>query len=228
MLILTVGGWNSVKGGNPAEFSRRIMANCQSELENLTKDGNAYLNSRDLLVRGAMPVMEDTELLGGSTALVAMLINNNILSVANVGDSRFYLFRRFPDRNLPALYFLSPEQRFSFNAPIQLSPIQYLDTNSLAVHPALWSEYYEIPITNGDIVMLVTDGVSDNLFPQEMNQIVADQYREHHHNLKEFTRNLPKAIVHGAVGKQGGDQKTPFGTPKPDDTTCVVGVIGDE
>jgi len=227
-----VGGWNGVKGGNPAEFSRRVMTNCQSELEEIVNspagDGNAYLNARDLLVRAAMPVMEDQELLGGSTALIAMLINNNILSVANVGDSRFYLFRRFPDRNLPVLYFLSPEQRFSFNAPIQLSPIQYLDTNSLAVHPGLWSEYYEIPIANGDIVMLVTDGVSDNLFPQEMNQIVADMYRTHHHNVKDFSRNLSKAIVEGAVGKQGSDQSTPFGTPKPDDTTCVVGVVADE
>lgn len=227
-----VGGWNGVKGGNPAEFSRRVMVNCQSELESIVNspsgDGNAYLNARDLLVRAAMPVMKDKNLLGGSTAVVAMVINNNILSVANVGDSRFYLFRRFPDRNLPVLYFLSPEQRFSFNAPIQLSPIQYLDTNSLAVDPSFWSEYYEIPIANGDIVMLVTDGVSDNLFPQEMNQIVADQYRTHHHNIKDFSRNLPKAIVERAVRRQNSDDKTPFGTPKPDDTTCVVGVVADE
>merc|ERR1719295_978923 len=58
-----VGGWNGVKGGNPAEFSRRVMANCRSELESIVNspsgDGNAYLNARDLLVRAAMPVMKD-------------------------------------------------------------------------------------------------------------------------------------------------------------------------
>merc|ERR1712039_796484 len=158
------------------------MQNCVFELDAITNnpagDGNAYLNAKDLLIRASMPVMTDDKLLGGSTALIGMIINKNVLSVANIGDSRFYIFRRFPDRNVPILYFISPEQRFSFNAPIQLAPSQYWDGNSLAVDPGLWTEYYEIPITVGDIVVFVTDGVSDNLFAGELQSIVMDAYRE--------------------------------------------------
>lgn len=207
------------------------MDNCKNELDsminNSQSDGNAYLNSKQLLVRASFPVMEDKELLGGSTALIAMLINRNILSISNIGDSRFYLFRRFPDRNVPILYFISPEQRYSFNAPIQLSPIQYLDKNALAVDPNLWTEYYEIPVTINDIIVFVTDGVSDNLFPNELNQIVIDQFKKYMHNDKELSKNLSETIVKASIDKQQGNsinKDAPFGIPKADDTTCVVGV----
>ena len=220
-----------MKGGNPKEFSKRIMDNCKSQLHAIINDangdGNAYLNSKDLLVRASLPVINDQQLLGGSTALIGMLINRNILSVANIGDSRFYLFRRFPDRHVPILYFISPEQRYSFNAPMQLSPIQYLEKSALAVDPSLWTEYYEIPITNGDIIVFTTDGVSDNLFPHELNQIVMDGYKQNGHHSKQLSAYLSQAIVNGAVNKQEGKANTPdtpFGAPKPDDTTCVVGV----
>merc|ERR1712048_1297755 len=132
------------------------------------------------------------------------------------GDSRFYIFRRFPDRNVPILYFISPEQRFSFNAPIQLAPSQYWDGNSLAVDPNLWTEYYEIPITVGDIVVFVTDGVSDNLFAGELQSIVMDAYREKMSNTKALSQTISEKIVKAAVLKQEGNPdktETPFGSP---------------
>lgn len=222
-----------MKGGNPKEFSQRVMNNCKKELESIINDpngdGNAYLNSKELLVRAALPVMQDESLLGGTTALIGMLINTNILSIANIGDSRFYLFRRFPDRSgkphIPILYFQSPEQVYSFNAPMQLAPISNVGKNSLAVDPNLWTEYYELPITVGDIIIFVTDGVSDNLFPHELNQIVINGYKQCMNNDKQLSANLSESIVKTAVEKQQGlskNQDAPFGLPKPDDTTVVV------
>jgi serine/threonine protein phosphatase PrpC len=184
----------------------------------------ADISAKDLLCRAAIPVMKENPK-GSSTALICLLHGNNQVQIANVGDCRLYLFRTFiyaRNTSHVAVYFVSPEQIAQWNAPLQLGPWRFLQNeSSLVVDPQQWTEEFTLPIVPGDVLAAVSDGVSDNLFAHEILEVVTKGLNDDCEMEK-----LAEDIVNAALAKQTDPYaKTPFGNPKPDDTTCVCAKV---
>ncbi|KAF4389783.1 hypothetical protein F8388_009916 [Cannabis sativa] len=98
---------------------------------------------------------------GSSTACIIRL-NNGILQAVNVGDSMFMVFR-----NNRCIYRSATQQKV-FNTPYQLSNAKGCDTPRVAVEA-------KVEVEPGDVIILGTDGVWDNIFVWEMEQVLKDK-----------------------------------------------------
>ena len=120
---------------------------------------------------------------GSSTAWVAT-INNQMLKIANLGDSRWMLIRYSFINNKSQVLLKTEEQQHSFNAPYQLANIPEDLSNSKAgsknerSNVKFWKDkvadsiHYQWKVKEGDIVLLATDGLFDNLYISDILQII--------------------------------------------------------
>ncbi|KAF2902119.1 hypothetical protein ILUMI_04068 [Ignelater luminosus] len=154
-----VGGWRAY-GIDPGEFSLHLMQTC----ERLVKMGRfTSTNPSELLARSYYELLHHKKaILGSSTACVVVLNKeNSTLYTANIGDSGFMVVRH------GRVIHKSEEQQHYFNTPFQLSlPPPGYQANVLSDQPdsAITNNF---PVEDGDVILLATDGVFDNL-PQNL------------------------------------------------------------
>ncbi|KAJ3645640.1 hypothetical protein Zmor_023281 [Zophobas morio] len=154
-----VGGWRAY-GIDPGEFSLHLMRTC----ERLVKLGRfTPTNPSDLLARSYCELLHHKKaILGSSTACVVILNrDNNTLYTANIGDSGFMVVRK------GRIIRKSEEQQHYFNTPFQLSlppPGYQADVLSDQPDSAITDNF---PVEDGDVILVATDGVFDNL-PQNL------------------------------------------------------------
>jgi hypothetical protein len=145
----------------------------------------------------------------GSSTFSVMVLQDNKLTAANLGDSGFIVLRRdveTPVRachrrrgepgaclacervNVPGaggggssssssstdsgwkVVFKSQEQQFKFNHPLQIG--------RSTLHKAEDAINVSIPVRAGDVVVIGTDGLFDNLFVNDVMQIVTRTFEE--------------------------------------------------
>ncbi|CAH0563542.1 unnamed protein product [Brassicogethes aeneus] len=163
-----VGGWRAY-GIDPGEFSLHLMKNCE-RLVNLGRFQPT--NPSELLAKSYYELLHHKKsILGSSTACVVVLNKeNSTLYTANIGDSGYMVVRR------GKVIHRSEEQQHYFNTPFQLSlpPPGYQegvlsDTPDTAITD-------NFPVEDGDVILVATDGVFDNL-PQSIivNELVKVQ-----------------------------------------------------
>lgn len=97
-------------------------------------------------------------ILGSSTACVLILNRENrTVYTANIGDSGFIIVRN------GEIVHRSEEQQHYFNTPFQLSmPPPGHGGNVLSDSPES-ADTFEFPVRNGDVILVATDGVFDNV-----------------------------------------------------------------
>lgn len=171
-----VGGWTD-SGVDPADFSHGLcdyMAAVAYE-HGPTAAAKTPLTARRLMQKGYEAVCSDGSVhAGGSTACVALAAPDGILEVANLGDSGFLHLR------LNAVNAYSEPQTHAFNTPFQLS----LVPPRLAARMAAFggTQLSDLPrdadvthhhVRHGDVLILATDGVLDNLFNQDILRIAS-------------------------------------------------------
>lgn len=154
-----VGGWRAY-GIDPGEFSLHLMQTCQ-RLVNMGRF--TPINPSELLARSYYELLHHKKaILGSSTACVVVLNKeNSTLYTANIGDSGFMVVRR------GKVIHKSEEQQHYFNTPFQLSlPPPGYQANVLSDQPdsAITNNF---PVEDGDVILVATDGVFDNL-PQSL------------------------------------------------------------
>lgn len=117
------------------------------------------------LVSAPAPPPPTPLLAGSSTALLAVLDYlpasadspaGAVLKIAHIGDSMGMLVRG------DALVWRSEEMWWAFNTPVQLGPTNP-DTT-----PRSTARVVTLPVQEGDIVILASDGLSDNLWDEEV------------------------------------------------------------
>ncbi|EJT96756.1 hypothetical protein DACRYDRAFT_97436 [Dacryopinax primogenitus] len=128
------------------------------------------LGPKEILQKGYDAVLVDPDVeMGASTACVLTLNSKTgKLRAATLGDSGFIVLRG------PSIQHIQAPQTHYFNCPKQLSkyPIHAfkkgkkpkLDDPSIA-------EEWECTLRHGDVVLIYTDGLSDNLFASEMLEL---------------------------------------------------------
>ncbi|CAG8546291.1 phosphatase 2C-like domain-containing protein [Gigaspora rosea] len=159
-----VGGWRNVDSdefliANSALYSRKLMHYAYTELEkyNNVKDVNptkimqaSYEQSiRDCTLEGVV---------GSSTALIAVLRDDE-LRITNIGDCGLCVIRH------NNIIFRNEEQQHSFNYPFQLGIYSYDKPKD--------SQEFTIKIQKGDLIVIGSDGIFDNLYEEDILEEIA-------------------------------------------------------
>jgi len=125
---------------------------------------------------------EDERLKGMGTTIVVVAITHtptgHQASVAHVGDSRAYLFRRgrlslwTKDHTLMeerlALNLITPEQ-------VRTHPLRHVLTKALGIEPQAQPTIHTYPIDPSDLILLCSDGLTKMLTDQEIQTIVGQE-----------------------------------------------------
>ncbi|KAK2740388.1 hypothetical protein FQN57_006128 [Myotisia sp. PD_48] len=170
-----VGGWTE-SGVDPADFSHAFCGHmAQSALEWESPAEN--LRATALMQMGYEKTLADkTVFAGSSTACIGVARPDGSVQLANLGDSGSLLFR------LAAVHHYSVPQTHAFNSPYQLAVMPPLMRMQTAMFGG--KQYEDLPqdanITNcsvqhGDVLVLATDGVFDNLNNQDVLKLVTSR-----------------------------------------------------
>lgn len=187
-----VGGWASSKHAqstsaqraNSSLFSRRLMHFCAQELQATAGEPDP-VGILQKAYSTAIGLTMAENLVGSSTALLAVLAKDgHELRVAHVGDCCLYLIR---DKEI---IFRSEEMQHRFNYPLQLGPLS-------PTTPQQHAQSITLPILEHDVIILSTDGMSDNLWDDEVIE-----------QLSKFAPTSPQSHL-----PQGSPSSTPSSTP---------------
>ena len=155
---------------------------------------------------------QKVDVYGSSTAWIATM-HNQILKIANLGDSRWLLIRYSSLNHSSQVLLKTEEQQHSFNAPYQLAniPENLKDTKQGLKRDGknvkFWKDkvsdsiLYQCKVNEGDIVLCATDGLFDNLYIHEILQII-DSFMAESYEYKSFwstdsmktSSNTPEAV----------------------------------
>jgi protein phosphatase PTC7 len=146
-----VGGWGDI-GVDPALYSKSLM------------EGAKLAVDTPMFTRDPVEVMNEgyqysAYVQGSSTACILVLDGTHI-SAANLGDSGFMIVRGLD------IVYRSKEQQHSFNFPYQIG------TGS-ADKPQ-HSQRIHLEVQPDDLIILGTDGLWDNLFDEDIIDIIAN------------------------------------------------------
>lgn len=132
----------------------------------------AYLNINDIILNKAK---DDLEYRGMGTTLTTIIIINDILIIANVGDSRCYIFR---DNKLKKLTIDNSlveellERGFITKEEAKDHPQKNIITRAVGIDKNLLIDMYEYDLKEKDIIILTTDGVTNSLDDNEIEMIL--------------------------------------------------------
>ncbi|KAH7408293.1 phosphatase 2C-like domain-containing protein [Phaeosphaeria sp. MPI-PUGE-AT-0046c] len=206
-----VGGWVE-SGLDPADFSHGLCEYMTCAARSWPQGSNTTsLHPKDLLQVAYDEVTEDESIEGGgSTACLAVAEPDGNVEVANLGDSGFMHLGGNAVR-----HFTQP-QTHAFNTPYQLSktPQRMLVQMAVFGGPTTLSDLpKESSITHhkvrhGDLLIFATDGVWDNLSPQDCLGIVSRQMVDlgawvENDGAIEVGQDLAKLVQAGASKKAG-------------------------
>ncbi|KAK8641609.1 hypothetical protein V6N13_011002 [Hibiscus sabdariffa] len=146
-----VSGW-AERNVDPSLFSKELMANASS----LVGDLEVNYDPR-ILIRKAHAATSST---GSATAIVAMLERNGTMKVASVGDCGLRVIRK------GQIIFSTTPQEHYFECPYQLS-------SELIGQTYLDAVVSSVELVEGDIIVMGSDGLFDNVFDGEIVSTVA-------------------------------------------------------
>jgi protein phosphatase PTC7 len=194
---------------------------------------------------------EATSSLGSTTILTATMDNSTrihgklhpMIAVCSIGDCEILILRRGPDGRLsPAFH--TEMQRIDGNAqsPLQLARVDdtvdpYFDESTMIEVIEKGSAVHCVSAFEGDIVVLGTDGVFDNLFIDEVVAICDEMLQSPGLGKERFCpldRRLLAQVAQRIVTEchaktlptAQGYRDCPIGKGgKVDDTSCLVGEV---
>lgn len=208
-----VGAWSDM-GVDPGQYARSLAKECDAAYEKQ----NIH-DPQKIMEQGWL---NSSHIVGSSTACcVALDVNAatgaTVLKGANLGDSGFLVVRE------GQLLHAQSEQQHSFNFPYQLGTGSTDDPDD--------ADCVELDVRVGDVVVVATDGVLDNLFPEEIVGIVREGVR-----LGKTEKQLAERIAQLAVARSKSNDRTPFSEGavragyqyrggKPDDITVICAIV---
>lgn len=192
-----VGSWREY-GVDPREFSHVLMEGCGTILDEVSAScrtdggkGNCSMISPAELLAQSYERAKDANVIGSSTACVALFDSvHHQLHFSNIGDSGIIVLRHIDsdvastlqrDRATPRaerksdlrIAFVSQQQLKSFNHPYQMgwTGEEVVENNS-SFRKASDSCTSSVHILRGDIIIMATDGLFDNVDIDDIAKIV--------------------------------------------------------
>ncbi|ETL40689.1 hypothetical protein, variant 3 [Phytophthora nicotianae CJ01A1] len=220
-----VGGW-ARKGIDSGEYSRTLM---NSAKRTVTASDKTPTPLQVLTV-----AHRSAQCPGSSTACIVQLKDLSLQAI-NLGDSGFLLCRLQPDKAEGGalrwqVVHETPNQCHYFNCPYQLGFGANGDKPEMG-------EVYDLETQEGDVIVLGTDGLFDNLFPKQiaslLDTVLPSTPELDHHSMEK----VASCIAHTAhKAAKGTKSKTPFAVAaqqagyeylggKMDDITVVTSLV---
>ena len=170
-----VGGWAEA-GYDSSAISRELCLFIRQDFELATASDLVNLTPRELLKAAFEQVTSSPKVeIGGTTACLGILSPDRQLKVANLGDSWCGVFR---DQKI---VHETTFQTHNFNTPFQLAKIPRqivrkaeLEGRRYIIDTPDMADEYSWQLQKGDIVMFATDGVTDNVVPQDIETYLQD------------------------------------------------------
>ncbi|KAG0742059.1 hypothetical protein G6F57_006539 [Rhizopus arrhizus] len=226
-----VGGWSGVTSANAALYSRKLMHHAYLELEKFKINDPYFHHTVDpvsILQKSYEESMLEAKkegILGSCTACLAILCQSE-LKIAHLGDCGISIIRHHD------YVFQSEEQQHSFNFPFQLgshSPDQPKDAQSFTVR-----------VEKGDIIIMGSDGLFDNLFDKDILSIVRSHVVRQRHTLPFEPQKISDELARRAnrISRSKMNVDCPFQEKamgeglyyqggKADDISVIVAVVQD-
>ncbi|XP_021815695.1 probable protein phosphatase 2C 55 [Prunus avium] len=152
-----VGSW-ARKGIDAGEYARGLMNHAKQAATNMSAVGVAAVDAGKVLREA---YVNNFGIQGSSTACILSLDKERgTLHAVNVGDSGFMVFRD------AKCMLKSPTQQRRFNCPFQLGNHVGSDRPQVAL------EFVVEELAPGDIIVLGTDGLLDNMFGSEIEEVL--------------------------------------------------------
>lgn len=256
MLLGVADGVSQIEefGMDASELPNELLRCCEElAMSQLIPDRNAQMEGT---YQGPIPLMRDayeaTESYGSTTALLAILDNSTrihgklhpMIAVLSVGDCELLVLRRLNGQDFFETVFHTEMQRIDGNAqcPLQVCRLDdRIDPNfdeEIAIEVIeRGSAVHCVSIYEGDVVVMGSDGVFDNLFLDEVIDICNEMLPPRCEGSK-FTPTPPALLKQVAMrivsechrktqtNHRGEYPNAPIGKGgKRDDTSCVVGEV---
>ena len=124
---------------------------------------------------------DHSELRGMGTTLTAVALvgdddGRDVLAMANVGDSRAYLFSEHKIVQVTADHSLAEErmrQGEITEEEAAVHPQRHILTRALGISPDVETDMWELQLRSGDRIVLCSDGLSNELSNEEMAEVLA-------------------------------------------------------
>ncbi|MDD6207225.1 MAG: Stp1/IreP family PP2C-type Ser/Thr phosphatase [Clostridiales bacterium] len=118
---------------------------------------------------------EDYE--GMGTTLVAATVMNDMLYVANIGDSRLYLIRDGEITQITVDHSLVEamvQTGSLLKEDARFHPHKNVITRAVGTNPFVEADYFEIHLKTDDVIVMCTDGLSNMLYDSEIKRAVSE------------------------------------------------------
>ena len=192
-----VGSWREY-GVDPRDFSHRLMEECENILKEESSKAKDDPTSHRIIAPAevlaqAYERVKEANIIGSSTACVALFDNvRHQLHFSNLGDSGIIVLRHIDsdvagslkrDRTTPRedrksdlrVAFVSQQQLRSFNHPYQFGWTgEELKDDESSFKTAADSCNTSIHIRRGDIIIMATDGLFDNVDIDDIAKIALE------------------------------------------------------
>lgn len=180
-----VSGWEDKPGQNSSQTWSRSFLETLSRLlmEYLTRYSPRTLSRRDIdqilddSFLHTSHLMDIQKLQGSSTLLLAM-ISGNQLQIISIGDSKVYVIR---DGDIIKT---NKEEMLGLSCP------QQIGTHTLHNFPSSIATVDGIHLQNDDLVIMCSDGISDNLFDYEIAHYADEELNLLRHNLQDAANRI--------------------------------------
>lgn len=174
-----VSGWNDVDSGHASLWSRLILHRFLTHYVKVYNNQNSVnspsagseisqakmLQILDRAYIDTRCILGEHKETGSSTLILASLNQSkDSLQVLNIGDSSIYVIRD------GKIVFTANRE----SCPENRCPKQ-LGTNSTKL-PSAVASYYSIPVQQGDLILMCSDGVSDNLWESEITDALEETF----------------------------------------------------
>lgn len=201
-----VGSWREY-GVDPRDFSHRLMEECENVLDEASakchlskadnKDYCRMLSPAELLAK-SYEKTKAANIIGSSTVCVCLFDSvHHQLHFSNIGDSGIIVLRHIDsdvagalrrDKTTPRVdrksdlrvAFVSQQQLKSFNHPFQMGWTgEEIDDPNTSFKRASESCTSSVHILRGDIIIMATDGLFDNVDVEDIAAIALDWEQKH-------------------------------------------------
>lgn len=200
-----VGGWAEM-GVNSSDFSyylchessKLAVKKAEEVAGDTSKPLASQISPKTLLVNAYNKIVQEKIVkAGGSTACIGVAGEDGQVAVANLGDSGFMVFRN------GKLAGGSKAQTHAFNTPYQLAIIpdelKRSDERQGLRHiedtPAM-ADQFTFTAEAGDVIVLATDGLTDNMSAQDTLKIVNETMLEHGSWIKDDKEGIKSSGEH--------------------------------
>lgn len=156
-----VSSWSRYAGVDASLFPNTLLANCMKHLE----ERQGKIPPQTVLAGACLEILQNNQVEAGSSTVCLGIFDkeSGLLQTANLGDSGFCIFRS------GQTLFKSKEQYNHPNVPYQVGVKEIKDGKSIphgnSPSDAAVSNFN---LEDNDLLILGTDGLFDNLFPQDI------------------------------------------------------------